>query len=152
VTNRVRDQAGAIDGALIEPKKASVAVHYRLVSDSERPRIKALVDRLLAEHPDELKVTPGKMVYEIQPKLDWDKGKAVLHLLEALDLDHEGHRRAVPGRRHHDEHAFEALKGTGIGVFVGNPDDPELAGRPTAADFVLTSIQEVERFLRTLAR
>lgn len=51
-----------------------------------------------------------------------------------------------------DEHAFEALKGTGIGVFVGNPDDPELAGRPTAADFVLTSIQEVERFLRTLAR
>src|SRR5450759_124477 len=79
VTNRVRDESGAIDGALIEPKKASVAVHYRLVSDSERPRIKACVDRLLTEHPDELKVTPGKMVYEIQPKLDWDKGKAVLH-------------------------------------------------------------------------
>jgi trehalose 6-phosphate phosphatase len=89
VTNRVRDEAGAIDGALIEPKKASVAVHYRLVSDSERPRIKALVDRLLAEHPDELRVTPGKLVYEIQPKLDWDKGKAVLHLLEALGLDRE---------------------------------------------------------------
>src|SRR5512140_2923740 len=31
VTNRVRDEAGAIDGALIEPKKASVALHYRLV-------------------------------------------------------------------------------------------------------------------------
>ncbi len=27
--------------------------------------------------------------YEIQPKLDWDKGKAVLHLLEAVDLDRE---------------------------------------------------------------
>jgi trehalose 6-phosphate phosphatase len=152
VTIRVRDEAGAIDGALIEPKKASVAVHYRLVSDSERPRIKALVDRLLAEHPDELKVTPGKMVYEIQPKLDWDKGKAVLHLLGALDLDHEDIVALYLGDDITDEHAFEALKGTGIGVFVGDPDDPELAGRPTAADFVLTSIQEVERFLGTLAR
>jgi trehalose 6-phosphate phosphatase len=152
VTNRVRDEAGAIDGALIEPKKASVAVHYRLVSDSKRPRIKALVDRLLAEHPDELKVTPGKMVYEIQPKIDWDKGKAVLHLLEALDLDREEIVALYLGDDITDEHAFEALNGTGIGVFVGNPDDPELAGRPTAADFVLTSVQEVERFLGTLAR
>ena len=31
--------------------------------------------------PSELKVTPGKMVYETQPELDCDKGKAVLHLL-----------------------------------------------------------------------
>lgn len=152
VTNRVRDEAGAIDGALIEPKKASVAVHYRLVSDSERPRIKALVDGLLAEHPDELKVTPGKMVYEIQPKLDWDKGKAVLHLLEALDLDRADTVALYLGDDITDEHAFGALKGRGIGVFVGNPDDPEVAGRPTAADFVLTSIPEVERFLSTLAR
>ena len=152
VTNRVRSEAGAIDGALIEPKKASVAVHTRLVSDSERPRVKALVEGLLAEYPDELKVTPGKMVYEIQPKLDWDKGKAVLHLLKALDLDREDIVALYVGDDITDEHAFEALKGTGIGVFVGNPDDPEVAGRPTAADYVLTSIGEVERFLRTLAR
>ena len=152
VTDRVRDEAGAIDGAVIEPKKASVAVHYRLVSDSERPKIKALVDELLAEHPDELKITPGKMVYEIQPKLDWDKGKAVLHLLEALNLDREDIVALYLGDDITDEHAFAALKGTGIGVFVGDPDDPEVAGRPTAADFVLTSMQEVEHFLHTLAR
>jgi hypothetical protein len=30
--------------------------------------IAAIVDALLAEHPKELKVTPGKMVYEIQPR------------------------------------------------------------------------------------
>jgi trehalose 6-phosphate phosphatase len=152
VTNRVRDQVGAIDGGLIEPKKASVAVHYRLVSDSERPRIKALVDRLPAEHPDELKVTPGKMVYEIQPKPDWDKGKAVLHLLDALDLDREDIVALYLGDDITDEHAFEAIKGTGIGILVGDPDDPEVAGRRTAADYVLASVKEVERFLTTLAR
>jgi hypothetical protein len=69
---------GPIEGALVEPKKTSVAAHYRLVSEEERPRIKRIVDAVLEEHPDELKVTPGKMVYEVQPKGDWHKGKAVL--------------------------------------------------------------------------
>jgi trehalose 6-phosphate phosphatase len=34
-----------------------------------------------------------------------------------------------------------ALKGTGIGVLVSDPDDPERADRRTAAEFVLTSGQ-----------
>ena len=87
VTERVREEADPIEGSLVEPKKASVALHYRLVADADRPAIKPIVDRVLAEHPGELKVTPGKMVYEIQPKLEWDKGKAVLYLLTALGLD-----------------------------------------------------------------
>jgi trehalose 6-phosphate phosphatase len=92
------------------------------------------------------------MVYEIQPKLDWDKGKAVLYLLEALDL---GGDDAVPmylGDDITDEHAFEALAGRGISIFVGRADDPEVAGRTTAADYVLHTLEEVERFLNTLAR
>jgi trehalose 6-phosphate phosphatase len=85
VTARVREEADPIEGSLVEPKKASVALRYRLVADADRPRIAAIVDRLLAEHPNELKVTPGKMVYEIQPRLEWDKGNAVLYLLETRD-------------------------------------------------------------------
>jgi hypothetical protein len=52
------------------------------------------------------------------------------HLLEALDLDHEEIVALYVGDDITDEHAFEALKGTGVGVFVGDPDDPELAGPP----------------------
>jgi trehalose 6-phosphate phosphatase len=152
VTSRVRREVDSIEGALIEPKKASVAVHYRLVSERERPRIKEVVDAVLAEHSDELKVTPGKMVYELQPKLDWDKGEAVLYLLQALGLDSEAVVPLYLGDDITDEHAFEALAGRGIGIFVGNADDPEVVGRTTAADFVLDSTQEVERFLDTLAR
>ena len=152
VTNRIRGEAGAIEGAFIEPKKASVAVHYRLVSESQRPRIKELVDGLLAEHPDELKVTPGKMVYEIQPKLDWDKGKAVLYLLEALDLDGDDVVPMYLGDDITDEDAFETLKGRGIGIFVGRAEDPEVSGRTTSADYVLHTTQEVECFLDGLAR
>ena len=154
VEARLREELGGIEGALIEPKKSSVAAHYRLVSEEERPRVGRVVEEILAEHPDELKVTPGKMVYEVQPKIDWDKGKAVLYLLGALDLDRDDVVPLYLGDDITDEHAFEALQeeDRGIGIFVGRADDPEVADRSTAADYVLNDVPEVERFLDTLAR
>ncbi len=151
VKARLREEVKPFEGALVEEKSVAVAVHYRLVSERERPEVKGIVDAMLAEHPDDLKVTPGKMVYEIQPKVDWDKGRAVLYLLEALDLDGDDVAPMYLGDDTTDEHAFEALAGRGIGIFVGRADDPELAGRTTAADYVLDTIEEVERFLTALA-
>ena len=140
-----------IAGALVEPKAASVALHYRLVPAEDRPRVQELVDRVLAAHRGELKVTPGKMVHEVQPAFDWDKGKAVLYLLEALHLDDD----VLPmylGDDVTDEHAFAALRGRGLGIVVGSPTDPADADRPTAADYRLDDVGDVERFLDTLAR
>jgi trehalose 6-phosphate phosphatase len=92
------------------------------------------------------------MVYEIQPKIDWDKGKAVLYLLHALGLDRDDVVPIYLGDDITDEDGFKALAGRGIGVFVGRPDDPEVAGRTTWADYVLPSIEDVERFLDALGR
>ena len=152
VTARLHEELDSVEGALVEPKKASVAAHYRLVSDEQRGKVEAVVEQLPADHPEELKVTPGKMVFELQPKLDWDKGKAVLYLLDALGLERDDVLPFYIGDDITDEHAFEALAGKGIGVFVGRVDDPEVGSRTTAADFVLDSTEEVERFLNTLAR
>jgi trehalose 6-phosphate phosphatase len=153
VEARLREELGGVEGAFVEPKKSSVAAHYRLVSEEERPRVGRVVEEILAEHPSELKVTPGKMVYEVQPNIDWDKGKAVLYLLEALGLDDVA--PLYLGDDLTDEDAFEALNEAsprGIGIFVGRVDDPEVAGRTTAADYVLDDVREVERFLNALAR
>jgi trehalose 6-phosphate phosphatase len=152
VTARLQKELSGIEGAVVEPKRASVAAHYRLVAPDQRPQIQQAVDRLLAEYPEDLKVTPGKMVYELQPRLDWDKGRAVLHLIVALGLDGEEDLPIYLGDDITDEHAFEALSGRGIGIFVGDPGDPEVANRTTSADFRLGSIQEVEQFLDALAR
>jgi trehalose 6-phosphate phosphatase len=152
VEARLREEIEPIEGSLVEPKSVSLAVHYRLVSEEERPKVKEIVDALLAEHPDELKVIPGKMVYEIQPKIDWDKGKAVLYLLEALELDRDDVVPVYLGDDITNEHAFEALAGRGIGIFVGRAEDPEVGGRSTSAGYVLDTVEEVERFLDTLAR
>jgi trehalose 6-phosphate phosphatase len=151
VEAKLRAQLAGIPGALVEPKKNSVAAHFRLVPEEQRPRVKEIVDAILSEHPEELKVTPGKMVFEIQPKLDWDKGKAVLYLLEALDLDRDDVVPVYLGDDITDEDAFRALAGRGIGIFVGSADDPETAGHTTAADDVLNTIGEAEEFLNSLA-
>ncbi len=149
---RLKKEVDSIEGASVEPKKASVAVHYRLAAEEDRQEIKQSVDSILEDHPEDLKMTPGKMVYEVQPKLDWDKGKAVLYLLETLELDNQGVVPIYLGDDHTDEHAFEALESIGLSIFVGYPDDPEVGERDTAADYFLNTVEEVEAFLNGLAR
>jgi trehalose 6-phosphate phosphatase len=150
VQERLTEAAAPIPGAVVEPKRSSVAVHFRLVPEAERPRVRRLVDATLQAHPGALRVMPGKLVYEIQPDVDWDKGKAVLYLLGALDLDHEDVAPVYVGDDDTDEHAFEALgrRGTGILVRAGAPDDP---ARTTFADYALDDVDEVRRFLAALA-
>lgn len=151
VRDRLRAEVESIPGVVVEPKRASVAVHHRLADPEHRTKVTAAVDELLDEYSGQLKLTRGKMVYELQPKIDWHKGKAVLHLLLTLDLDTDDVVPLYLGDDITDEDAFRALAGRGVGIVVGHPDDPEVANRPTAADFVLESTVEVEQFLKTLA-
>jgi trehalose 6-phosphate phosphatase len=149
VTEALRAELDQVPGAFVEPKRASVAVHYRLADADGRRRVDEVVQGLLAKRPDDLKLTPGKMVYELQPKLDWDKGRAVLYLLDTLDLAGDDRVPLYLGDDVTDEDAFRAVQGRGIAIYVG--DQAEL-DRETAADFTLDSVDEVERFLDTLAR
>lgn len=150
VEERLRRALAGIEGALVEPKSTSVAAHYRLVAEEERVRVGEVVEALLAERPDELKVTPGKMVYEVQPKIDWDKGRAVLYLLETLGLNREDTLPIYLGDDVTDEDAFGALSGRGVGVFVGDVGHPETAGRDTVADYALYTFEEVRRFMQAM--
>jgi trehalose 6-phosphate phosphatase len=152
VTGWLRAGVGAVPGVDIEPKRASVAVHYRLVAAEHRERIAAVVRQLVAEHAERLRLVPGKMVYEVRPNIDWDKGRAVLHLIDVLGLDADEVVPVYLGDDVTDEDAFRVLRGRGIGVIVGAPDDPEVAERPTDAEFVLDSVAEVRRFLSALGR
>jgi len=139
-----------IEGALVEPKKASVAAHYRLVAEQDHPKIKALVDAVLAKY-DNLRVTPGKMVYEIQPKIDWHKGKAVLHVLASLGLDTPDVVPFYFGDDITDEDAFAALSGRGVGVLVADITDAS-THRATDADYRVSDTDETIAFLDALAR
>ncbi|MFD2414952.1 trehalose-phosphatase [Amycolatopsis pigmentata] len=132
VARRLRAEVGSIAGAVVEPKKASVAVHYRLVDPGQHDRITGVVATVQAERGDQLKITPGKMVYELQPKIDWHKGRAVRYLLHALGLDSADVVPLYLGDDITDEDAFRAMADVGgVGIIVGRPDDPRWwAGPP----------------------
>ena len=79
------DAVRPIPGSSVEDNKFSVSVHFRNCSPSDWPRVARVVDALAARFPM-LHVTRGRKVLELRPKVDWDKGKALLHLIEALGL------------------------------------------------------------------
>jgi alpha,alpha-trehalase len=133
-----------VDGALVERKHFAVAVHHRLVAAADLPRVEAAVDRALQATP-ELRKTHGKKVFELRPRFDWDKGKAVLWLLSALELDRPEVLPFYLGDDITDEDAFRALAGRGIGIFVGAGD------AATAAAGRLDDPDAVRRFLDAMA-
>ena len=149
VEKRLHDALDPISGALVERKKFSIAAHYRLVSDNDYPRFRAGLEKILAETP-ELKEKTGKKVFEWQPKIDWDKGKAVLWLLTALKLDDDSHLPMFFGDDVTDEDAFGALQGRGESVIVSPPADDD-TDRVTAASFRVADCSQVLELLRRLA-
>ncbi len=142
--NRLRKLLASIDGALVEPKRFAVAVHYRQVADDNVPAVEAAVDRTLDGTP-ELRKTYGKKVFELRPRLEWDKGKAMLWVLKALGLDGPDVLPFYLGDDTTDEDAFAVLAERGIGALVGCP------ARDTKARYVLDRPADVQQFLRSLA-
>jgi alpha,alpha-trehalase len=140
---RLRKELAGIAGSLVERKKFAIAVHYRLVAKEDIERVARSVESVAAEIP-ELRRTTGKMVFELRPRIDWDKGKAVLWLLAALGLDGKDVLPLYLGDDDTDEDAFTALAGRGIGILVTD------APRSTAAGYVLADTDEVGRFLGAL--
>jgi len=140
----VRAKLGGMEGALVESKKYAFAVHYRLVAEAEQPRLAEAVETVAKAYP-ELRQKGGKMVYEILPRMEWDKGKAVNWLLKALELDSADVLPFYLGDDLTDEDAFAVLQGRGIGILVA--DEPQ----ETKAAYVLKDVEEVKRFLDELA-
>ena len=133
-----------IPGARVERKRFTIAVHYRQVDDANVEAVQQCVDQVLSQHP-ELRKSFGKKVFELRPDIDWDKGKALLSLIEAL-YDDSG--KVVPiyiGDDVTDEDAFRAIRNKGISIVVGNDD------RRTAAHYALRDTDEVRAFLADLA-
>ena len=70
--------------------KQNLKVHYRNVDPERWDDVAAAVQSALADAGPSLRATRGRKVLEVRPAIDWDKGKALAHLLKALGLDKEG--------------------------------------------------------------
>ena len=138
VRHKLARQLHGVPGILLEPKEATVAVHYRQASQRSCRIALATIGKLRQDHPH-LHLLSGKKVWELLPDSrvnKWTTIQLILRLERKILND-----RCVVfylGDDATDERVFAKMKG--ISVAVGKH-------RHTAASYFLESPAEVRRFL-----
>lgn len=140
----LRARLSQVPGLLVERKRFAIAIHTRQVIPSIKAEVAAIV-RSVAGELTQLRLTGGKEILELRPALEWDKGKAVLALLDSLRLAGPETVPVYIGDDETDEDAFRVLGGVGLGIRVTETRDA------TAADWCLHDPAEVGVFLTRLA-
>lgn len=124
-----------IPGAFLEDKGLTLSIHFRLANPEREDDVRALVADAAARR-DDVKVTEGKKVLEVRPRVEWDKGKAVLFLLEQVRPPQDAPVLYL-GDDRTDEDAFRALAGwsdSAEGVLVAEQPPQETAARSRLRD------------------
>lgn len=137
----------SVDGILIEDKKYTLSVHYRLVEKNNQDFVKKELNKICGSflNDESIKVREGKKVFEILPPVDWNKGKIVLWFLDEWKskLPNLPLFPVYIGDDITDEDAFKALKDLALTVVVG---ETEL----TNAQYYLKNTQDSTKFLESV--
>ncbi|MCM8787358.1 MAG: trehalose-phosphatase [Candidatus Omnitrophica bacterium] len=148
IRNKLKINLSTIKGTFIEDKGLSLSLHYRLVKKNNIPKVKKILHQATAAYKkvNKIKIKKAKKAFEITPPVVWNKGRAMLWLLEKLNAGFTK-KETMPiylGDDLTDEDAFEVLHNKGITIFVGRP-------KKTEAQYYLKNTQEVRNFLRLIA-
>lgn len=144
VKRHLKKKIRSIKDVFIEDKKFSISLHYRSVAEKAIPAVFRCFDEITAPFVNKKKLTliKGKMVLELVPCASWNKGYAVLWVLENLGNDFFP---IYIGDDTTDETAFKALRNKGITVKVGR-------SKKTYARYHIENHCEVIRLLDTILR
>ncbi len=142
----LRDSLAQIPGVRVEHKRFAVAVHYREVTPEHVGEIVTTTHKLGQRAG--LRVTTGRMLVELRPDIDWDKGTTLSWIRDRIDA--AGSLLPIYiGDDLTDEDAFDAVHFDGIGIIVRHDEDGD---RKTAAHFTLQSPDQVRDLLRRGSR
>ncbi|KAG5189920.1 trehalose-phosphatase-domain-containing protein [Tribonema minus] len=85
IRQELEEAVGSVPGAEVEDNTYSISVHYRNCPRREVPRVREIVGQVQASHKG-IRLRHGKEVFELQPDVHWNKGCAVVWMLEMLGL------------------------------------------------------------------
>lgn len=150
IKKTLQDSFSGISGVFIDDKHLTLSVHYRLADKENIPKIKKIFYESIKPflYKKGIKITRGKMVFEIRPLSKWDKGKIVLWILNKLS--HSIKNKMLPvyiGDDVTDEDAFRALKKKGLTIFVGRPKRSNALYNINSADDVREFLNYIFLFL-----
>jgi trehalose-phosphatase len=150
-TSRLADEFRSIPGVIVENKRWTMTVHYRLANADAAPGLIARTTDIGKTHG--LVATLGKEVVELRPPVRANKGTASIALIEKLDqLDgSEAEALMYAGDDSTDEDAFAALRGRysrAVTVRVGSGGGQP--ARDSEAEFQLASPESLRTVLEWL--
>lgn len=145
VTRRLQEVTKHIQGSSIEDNKYCVSVHFRNCHHESYEEILKLVENIVTQEPD-LHMTRGRKVLEVRPRVNWDKGSALVHLLSMLGIPEDEVFCLYIGDDRTDEDAFRVLaeRGIGAGILVSNKV------KPTKGIWTVRDPCEVTKLLKRL--
>ncbi|KAM5581744.1 putative trehalose-phosphate phosphatase 3 [Rosa sericea] len=149
IKKALEEEIKGIEGAMIEDNTFCISVHYRCVKEEKVDNLKGTVESFMKAY-DNFRISEGKKVMEIRPKIDWDKGRALQYLLDTPDFGSSSND-VIPvfiGDDKTDEDAFKAIKTIGRGIPIVVSSTP----KETEASYSLRDPTEVMRFLLQLAK
>ena len=137
----------AVKGVLLEDKQVTLSVHYRSVNNQYVPFVMRTLQKITMPyiHKRKIAVNFGKKGFEIKPLVEWNKGNAVLWLLNRQKSAFSD-KHILPvyiGDDVTDEDAFKALKNDGLTIFVGRH-------KKSHAKYYLRHTKKVLKFLKIL--
>lgn len=137
-----------IRGAMIEDKRWTLSVHFRLASPSDRPVIEQSLEEVA--HRLDLRITQGKQVYELRPRVEITKGTALLELARQLGVDDGTGGLFYAGDDRTDEDAFRALRELARGAVTVHVGGETLEGVSTLAEFSVSDPGALRELLEWL--
>lgn len=143
---RIAPRITAWPGVLLEDKRWTLSIHYRLANPAVVPALSGVVQDVARELG--LRTTSGKKVLEVRAPIAIDKGSAVVALAERLHALAESAAAVFVGDDVTDEDAFRALRARSaraVTVRVTHGDDVE-----TAAELAVGDPEAVREFLEWL--
>ncbi|XP_059449571.1 probable trehalose-phosphate phosphatase J [Corylus avellana] len=147
IKEKLLEKTKGIRGAIVEDNKFCISVHFRCVDDELVDNVKKIVDSVIESYP-EFRAGEGKMVMEVRPNIEWNKGHALGYLLNTFGFD--AHNDDVLplyiGDDLTDEDAFKFIKKLGRGFSIVVSSMP----KKTDASFSLRDTIEVMDFLTKL--
>ncbi|MGH7596715.1 MAG: trehalose-phosphatase [bacterium] len=129
-----------LTGVEVEQKGLTTSIHYRRAAAAEVDEVVKTIQALGVEVSSLFRLTTGKMIYEIRPRVDWHKGAAAYWI--RAQLGYPNPLSIYLGDDATDENAFVALQ-QDITVKVG-------PAYVTTARYHLADPDEVRKFLRYL--
>ncbi|MBA0858345.1 hypothetical protein Goshw_024510 [Gossypium schwendimanii] len=135
-------------GSKIEDNMFCISVHYRQVPPQDQGDLKEKVKSVVENRP-EFRLTEGKMVIEVRPSIEWNKGDALNYLLHTLGFSNANDVLSLYiGDDQTDEDAFKVIAGKREGFPIVVSSIP----KETKAWYSLRDPSEVLAFLLRLAK